>query len=189
MNGQKGTKWAGSKWPAISVLILSLTLTAIAWRLVSQQDRIHIEKATALAMSAVHVDLSADMESLIEDETNLSKIWQFEDPSHDKWDMLAAIYIERHSGCQALAWLTPDYQQRWVTGPKGQMTASSLNMAIVRPLLQRALHDRQATISKAFLGSNRRTAVVGRRSCFPRRFIAWICPGISSTSINLWKKC
>ncbi len=151
MNGQKGTKWAGSKWPAVSVLILSLTLTAIAWRLVFQQDQIHIEKATALAMSAVHVDLSADMDALIQDETNLSKIWQFEDPSHNKWDMLAAIYIERHSGCQALAWLTPDYQQRWVTGPKGQMAA--MNMAIVRPLLQRAFHDRQASISKTFLGS------------------------------------
>ena len=56
-------------------------VTAIAWRLVSQQDRNHIEKVTALAMSAVHVDLSADMEALIQDETNLSKIWQFEDPS------------------------------------------------------------------------------------------------------------
>ena len=105
-------------WPAISVLILSLAVTAIAWRLVSQQERNHIDKATALAMSAVFVDLSSDMESLIQDETNLSKIWQFEDPSHKKWDMLSAIYIERHNGCQALAWLTPDYNQRWVAGPK-----------------------------------------------------------------------
>jgi len=155
MKEHRSTTWARSFWPAIIVLIGSLAGTAIAWLLVSQLERNHIYKATALAMSAVHVDLAADMDALIQDETNAAKIWQFEDPSRKKWDMLAAIYIERHSGCQAMAWLTPDYKQRWVSGPRGQIAASiPMNMSFVGPLLQRTLLNRQATISKVFLGSN-----------------------------------
>jgi PAS domain S-box-containing protein len=106
-------------------------------------------------MSAVHANLMADMNALIQDEANLAKTWQFEDPSHKKWDLLTSIYIERHPGCQAVAWVTPDYKQRWVAGPKGEIAASiPMNMAIVGPLAERALREKQATISKVFLGSN-----------------------------------
>lgn len=155
MNGQRSTKWASSIWPSVIVLITSLVATSVAWFLVSQHDRGHVNRVTALAMSAVHADLTADMIALMDDETNLAKIWQDEDPSYKKWDLLTSLYIDRHPGCQALAWMSPDYQQRWVTGPKGQLPGKiPLNMAVAAPMFQQALQQRRATISKSFLGPN-----------------------------------
>jgi PAS domain S-box-containing protein len=155
MTGKKAKTVASTRWPAIVILFASLACTVIACLLVSRQDRNHIDRVTSLAMSAVHADLSADMHGLIQDEANLAKIWEFEDPSFKKWDLLTSLYIERHPGCQAIAWLTPDNQQHWVTGPKGQTTASiPMDMTVVQPLFKRALSEKQAAISKIFLGSN-----------------------------------
>src|SRR5450432_4783047 len=81
MTGKKAKTVASTRWPAIVILFASLACTVIACLLVSRQDRKHIDRVTSLAMSAVHADLSADMHGLIQDEANLAKIWEFEDPS------------------------------------------------------------------------------------------------------------
>ena len=74
----------------------------------SKYDRDHINRVTSLATSAVHADLTSDMNGVIQDEANLAKIWQSEEPSFKQWELLTTIYTERHPGCEALAWVSPD---------------------------------------------------------------------------------
>ena len=153
MKGKLGTAWARPKWPAFVVLIASLVTTVIGWGVVSKFDRDHIERVTSLATSAVHADLASDMNGVIQDEANLAKIWQSEEPSLRQWELLTTIYTERHPGCEALAWVGPTYEQRWVTGPDADAVARNpLNMPVAEPVFRAALQTRQARISKVFLG-------------------------------------
>jgi PAS domain S-box-containing protein len=153
MKEQRSSRSAGSSWLAAIVLLASLAITTIGWLIVSKYDRDHIDRVTSLATSAVHADLTSDMNGVIQDEANLAKIWQSEEPSFKQWELLTTIYTERHPGCKALAWVGPTYEQRWVTGPDAEAVARNpLNMPVAEPVFRAALQSRQATISKVFLG-------------------------------------
>jgi PAS domain S-box-containing protein len=153
MKEQRSSRSAGSSWLAAIVLLASLAITTIGWLIVSKYDRDHINRVTSLATSAVHADLTSDMNGVIQDEANLAKIWQSEEPSFKQWELLTTIYTERHPGCKALAWVGPTYEQRWVTGPDAEAVARNpLNMPVAEPVFRAALQSRQATISKVFLG-------------------------------------
>jgi PAS domain S-box-containing protein len=135
------------------VLLASLATTTIGWLVVSKYDRDHINRVTSLATSAVHADLTSDMNGVIQDEANLAKIWQSEDPSFKQWELLTTIYSERHPGCEALAWVSPTYEPRWVTGPDAEaVVRNPLNMPVAEPVFRAALKTRQAAISKVFVG-------------------------------------
>jgi PAS domain S-box-containing protein len=153
MKEQRSSRSASSSLLAVIVLLASLAITTIGWLIVSKYDRDHIDRVTSLATSAVHADLTSDMNGVIQDEANLAKIWQSEEPSFKQWELLTTIYTERHPGCKALAWVGPTYEQRWVTGPDAEAVARNpLNMPVAEPVFRAALQSRQATISKVFLG-------------------------------------
>jgi PAS domain S-box-containing protein len=153
MKEQRSSRSASSSWLAVIVLLASLAITTIVWLGVSKYDRDHLNRVTSLATSAVHADLTSDMNGVIQDEANLAKIWQSEEPSFKQWELLTTIYTDRHPGCEALAWVGPTYEKRWVTGPDAEAVARNpLNIPVAEPVFRAALQTRQARISKVFLG-------------------------------------
>jgi PAS domain S-box-containing protein len=153
MKEQRSSRSANSSWLAIIVLLASLAITTAGWLVVSKYDRDHINRVTSLATSAIQADLTSDMNGVIQDEANLAKMWQSEEPSFKQWELLTTIYTERHPGCEALAWVGPTYEQRWVTGPDAEAVARNpLNMPVAEPVFRAALQTRHARISKVFPG-------------------------------------
>ena len=153
MKEQRSSRSASSSWLAVIVLLASLVITMIGWLVVSKFDRDHIHRVTSLATSAVHADLTSDMNGVIQDQANLAKIWQSEEPSFKQWELLTTIYTQRHAGCEGLAWVGPMYEKRWVTGPDAEAIARNpLSMPVAEPVFRAALETRQARISKVFLG-------------------------------------
>jgi PAS domain S-box-containing protein len=143
-------------WPAASrltlaVLLISVVATLLCWRLARSNERAHIQRMTHLAGSAVAADLSTDMEAWVLDQVRLAKMWEFGEPTHKQWTAFANLYLDHHSGCVAIEWLDPKYEERWISKSPGEKTPPPGSGARER-LLKRALLSKQATLS-SFLNS------------------------------------
>jgi PAS domain S-box-containing protein len=135
---------------AVLVLIVCLLGTILAWLVVRANELSHMHKTISLAVTAVHADLSYDMESWTQDQVGLAQLWEFDDPSYPEWTAFANLYIGHHPGCLAIAWLDPDYQEHAVVHPAGntwQQLPPKGDTARER-LLNTALQSGKATISK-----------------------------------------
>jgi PAS domain S-box-containing protein len=98
----------------IVVCIISIAATWMTWFAVKASESSHIRATSRLAALTVRSDLASDMEDWIHAEVSLAKLWEFEEPSYDKWSSIANLYIEHHPGCMAIAWFDLHYPtRRW----------------------------------------------------------------------------
>lgn len=154
---------SGASWRVVAAGALSLVTTLVIWQLVRSNERVHIQRTTQLAASAVQHDLADDMEVRILGQVRLAKLWEFDqEPSHAEWKANAGLYIQHHPGCIAIEWLQPTYEERWVVrapGDAGQ--APLISDAPRRQLLEAALQTRQPAVSPAIqLPDDRRERMV-----------------------------
>lgn len=140
----------------VIVVAATVLVTFVSWRLAKLNERQHIQRMTRLATSAVAADLSSDMQGWMLGQVRLAKMWEFGEPSYTQWSAFAGLYLEHHSGCVAIVWLDPKYQERWVSRAPGLRLPLAGN-STTSALLQRARDSRQAIIS------NLRTSPAGRK--------------------------
>lgn len=147
----QGRKAAAPRWSwlAFAVLIVTLSATILAWVVVRDHERAHVRNVTQLMASTVRADLTVDVQTWIDDQNRLAKLWEFDDPSPEKWDLFAKLFFEDHPGCLSIAWLGPDNRERWVVGRNGEagLKIPVLNGEAAKGLLDSALQSRKAVIS------------------------------------------
>jgi PAS domain S-box-containing protein len=110
---------------------------------------------THLAASAVADDLRSDMDAWLLGQVRLAKMWEFEEPTYQKWMAFAGLYLEHHPGCIAIEWLDPKYEERWIARAPGEKTPVAGNGARER-LLQAALISKDAVLSNFLTAPNGR---------------------------------
>jgi PAS domain S-box-containing protein len=138
-------------WPLASRLVLAVLLvgvigTVISWRLVTFNERAHIQRMTRLAASAVAADMSADVEAWTLAQVRLAKMWEFGEPSYEQWTAFANLYLDHHPGCLAIEWLDPKYEERWISRVQGEKVPLAGN-GVRESVLQRAQLSRQPALS------------------------------------------
>jgi PAS domain S-box-containing protein len=129
-----------------AVLLIGVTGTLISWRLVTVNERAHIQRMTRLAASAVAADMSTDVEAWTLDQVRLAKMWEFGEPSYEQWTAFANLYLDHHPGCIAIEWLDPRYEERWISRLPGEKTPLAGN-SVRKSVLERAQLSHQATLS------------------------------------------
>ena len=143
-----GRVWKAAQRLMSRLVLVVLATTAIAtfttWRLAKLNEREHIHKMTRLAAAAVEADLRSDMEAWMLGQIRLAKMWEFGEPTYSQWSAFASLYLEHHSGCIAIVWLDPKYQERWVSRAPGEKVPLAGN-GTMPSLLQRAQDSHQAT--------------------------------------------
>jgi len=128
------------------VLVTTIIVTFISWRLAKRNEGQHIHRMTRLATSAVSADLSSDMDAWMLGQIRLAKMWEFGEPTYSQWSAFAALYLDHHPGCVAIVWLDPKYQERWVSRAPGERAPLAIGQGGSN-LLQRAQDSRQAKLS------------------------------------------
>jgi len=139
----------GWSWLAFVVLVITFSATILAWIVVRDHERAHVRNVTQLMASTVRADLTVDVQTWIDDQDRLAKLWQFDDPSREKWDLFAKLFFEDHPGCLAIAWLDTENQERWAVGRNGE---AAPNIPIpnddeAKRLLNTAQQSKKAVIS------------------------------------------
>ena len=139
----------GWSWLAFAVLLVTFSATVLAWIVVRGQERAHVRNVTQLMASTVRADLTVDVQTWIDDQDRLAKLWEFDDPTREKWDLFAKLFFEDHPGCLAIAWLDPESQQRWVVGRNGKAVPNIPvpDDEVSKRLLETAQQSRKSVIS------------------------------------------
>jgi PAS domain S-box-containing protein len=104
----------------LAVIAVTIIATFAVWRFAKINERDHIRRMTALATSAISADLNSDMEAWLLGQIRLARMWEFGEPTYAQWSAFAGLYLEHHSGCVAIEWLDPKYEERWITRVPGQ---------------------------------------------------------------------
>jgi PAS domain S-box-containing protein len=140
-----------SMWPlasrlGLAVLLVGVSGTLISWRLVTVNERAHIQRMTRLAATAVAADMSADMEAWTLAQVRLAKMWEFDEPGYEQWTAFANLYLDHHPGCIAIEWLDPRYEERWISWSQAGK-APLAGKGVLTRLLQSAQSSRQPALS------------------------------------------
>lgn len=138
-------------WPLASRLVLAVLLvgvicTLISWRLVTLNERSHIQRMTRLAASAVAADMGADVEAWTLGQVRLAKMWEFGEPSYEQWTAFANLYLDHHPGCIAIEWLDPKYEERWIARSQGEKVPLAGN-SVLASVFKSAQLSRQPVLS------------------------------------------
>ena len=143
-------------WFTATVSVVALAVAILAWLLVREYERNHIRNVTRLIASAVRADLSIDISTWVEEQVRLAKLWEFSEPSHEQWVYFARLYIQHHPGCESVAWVDPQNEEHWLTGPKGEIATESHFSPddLISRMLKTALATKQAIASNPFRGQD-----------------------------------
>lgn len=159
MGRTRSATWPVASRLVLAVLLIGVTGTLVCWRLVTINERAHIQRMTRLAASAVAADMGADMEARTLGQVRLAKMWEFGEPSYEQWTAFANLYLDHHPGCIAIEWLDPKYEERWITRFQGEKVPLAGN-GMRESVLQRAQLSRQPVLS------NLLTSPIGQKQWF-----------------------
>jgi PAS domain S-box-containing protein len=120
-NSHSGGAHLGRFGPEILAASLSLAVTLLGWQAARTAEKTHIRRMTHLAASAIRDDLLYDTQTWRRDLVRLAKLWDSPDPpSFSEWKANAELYIQHHSGCVAVEWIQPSYDERWLVRAPGE---------------------------------------------------------------------
>ncbi len=127
----------GRFWPEMLAASLSLAVTLLVWQAARTAEKAHIRRMTHLATSAIRDDLLYDTQTWLRDLVRLAKLWDAPDgPSFSEWKANAELYIQHHSGCVAVQWIQPSYEERWLVRAPGEDTGDPAFDEAQKRLLQ-----------------------------------------------------
>lgn len=108
-----------------------LIITLILWQALATQEIAQIEQKLELEAASVKTELTQQMQGRILALVRMAKRWEnMGKPSQESWEADAQIYIEHFSGYQAIEWVDPSFQVRWIVPLTGNESAKNLNLAL-----------------------------------------------------------
>lgn len=139
--------------PAVLIVMAVAVIgTFTAWYFAKINERDHIRRMTSLATSAISADLNSDMDAWLLGQIRLARMWEFEEPTYEQWSAFAGLYLEHHSGCLAIEWLDPKYEERWISRAPGSKVSLAGALARER-LLADAQNSQNAILSEIVVSS------------------------------------
>jgi PAS domain S-box-containing protein len=98
------------------------------------------------------------MQSWIQGQVRLARLWEVQEPSESEWEAYADLYIEHHPGCLSVEVLSPAGEQRW-RARENRMNEGPQELPegrrIREELLQHASTSREAIVSDAVTAADK----------------------------------
>jgi len=141
-------------------LFVSALATFVTWRMAKVDERTHIHHLTAVATSAVRADFASDMQSWIQGQVRLARLWEVKEPSESEWEAYASLYMEHHPGCLGVEVLGPAGEHR------GRVASARIGAdpqelpeghRIREELLKEASRSREPLVSNALIAPDGNT--------------------------------
>ena len=123
------------------------------WQALRAQERAYIHQETQLEAMSVRNELIALMEYRIQALVRMSKRWEQrgKTPTKKEWEFEAALNVRDFKGFQAIEWVDPSFQVRWIAPLAGE---ASQNLNLVseqrrRTALEAARARRDITVTRS----------------------------------------
>lgn len=145
---------------AMVALVVSAIAIFVTWGMAKVDERTHIRHLTAVATSAVRADFASDMQSWIQGQVRLARLWEVKEPSESDWEAYAKLYMEHHPGCLGVEVLGPAGEHRWrVAERKIRAGPQELpeSRRIREELLKEASKSREPMVSDALIAPDGNT--------------------------------
>jgi PAS domain S-box-containing protein len=123
-----------------------LLLTLWLWHALSVQERAQMERLLRLEAASVQNELIAQLQARILGLVRLARSFEQDSPpSREQWDREAALNLSLFPGYDAIAWMDPELQMRWVTPLAEHEAVQALALALAeqRPSALEAIGTRR----------------------------------------------
>ncbi len=107
-----------------------LIITLILWQALATQEIAQIEQKLELEAANVKTELTQQVQGRILALVRMAKRWEKRGkPSPENWEADAQLYLQHFKGYQAIEWVDPSFQVRWIAPLTGNEAAKNLNLA------------------------------------------------------------
>ena len=117
------------RWIPLAVCLGGVVATLLLWQALAARERAHvareIELTGALAESEITAQLQAQLQALV----RIAQRWEMYRPTREEWEADVRNYIRDYANFQAIEWVDPSFQVRWVVPLRGNEAAQGLNLA------------------------------------------------------------
>lgn len=117
-------------------IVVGLTTSAATlwlWQALMKQERIQIQQAVAKEAVNLKLEIQERLHPKVLALVRIAKQWEYEGkPTPEEWMFNANLNIEHFKSHQAIAWVDPNLQIRWIVPLKGNEAARNLNLGFER---------------------------------------------------------
>src|SRR2546426_10413491 len=132
----------------VGVLLVTLWL----WHALSTQEHAQLERLLSLEAASVQNELIAQLQARILGLVRIARSWeQDHPPSREQWELEAALNLSLFPGYDAIAWVDPELQMRWVAPSAEHEGTQALALALAeqRPSAMEAVRTgREVTVTR-----------------------------------------
>ncbi len=127
-------------------------ITLWLWQALSAQEQAHLERLLSLEAASVQNELIAQLQARVLGLVRIARSWeQGRPPSQEQWEVEATLNLSLFPGYDAIAWVDPGLQMRWVA-PRAEhedTQALALALAEQRPRALEAVRTgREVTVTR-----------------------------------------
>jgi signal transduction histidine kinase/ActR/RegA family two-component response regulator len=144
-----------SRWVPTLIGIGTAVVTLYLWQALSTHEQALIKHTVTTEAVGVEIELEAEITSRLTALMRMAKRWETRGkPSQDEWEADAALYTHHYPSLQAVAWVDPALQVRWLVAASGYdtMLRPGLRLGSVVQhwaALERAWHTHAVTTVRA----------------------------------------
>jgi len=132
----------------VGIILVTLWL----WRALSAQEHAHLERLLSLEAASVQNELIAQLQARILGLVRIARSWeQDRPPSQERWELEAALNLSLFPGYDAIAWVDPGLQMRWVAPLAENAAAQALAFAFAeqrQSALEAVRTRREVTVTR-----------------------------------------
>ena len=111
---------ANPLWPSILVGIVFAIASQFLWKAMDRQEGRNIDRLAQLAAARVKSEISAQIETQTLALVRLARRWEVRGGTpREEWESDASLYTRHMPGFQAIEWLDPSFQERWIVPMEG----------------------------------------------------------------------
>jgi len=92
-----------------------MSLSLLFSKTLLEREHSHMEVMTSAALDHVQSQIASELEGRMQAMERISEHWAISGmPTKNSWDEEARLYIRHYPGIQAVTWIDPSFQTRWV---------------------------------------------------------------------------
>ena len=145
------SKLSRVRWSAVLAGFTIAVAALLLWQALVARNANEIRAETRYAAESLGALLASDLEGRVEALSRMARRWAVRNGvPRDEWEADAAVHIEDFVGFQAIEWVDPALQARWIVPREADTALLDADIALHSPsrkALQAAGDSRRVTVS------------------------------------------
>ena len=124
-----------SLWSRLPILVCAgaIAATLLLWQALHVQERERIAQTTGVVAESVKSEVSTRMDTRILTLVQIAQRWEHAGaPLQAQWEFEAELNLHQFPGYQAIIWVDPAFQVRWLVSRDTSLTLHSLHGALAQ---------------------------------------------------------